>query len=415
MLLQNETIHLTALEHLFRRRVQMVSEDLSDADLLERTEQRLCVHLYVLAQTDGRDMAPSTAFDAVSRVSGAILRNGAAAYSEALAIVAAGEEGASGAFEAVALLPPRQDEVLVELFQQHHGMRATLFELWRRHGIDVPDGVVNRSCLQRDDAALQTAALRYAAARPGTGIDVFRPYYKERSLPAATVVAALWGGLRRGDDAAAEALNRVVDAMGTDAAMRSVLRLMALTGGRRHLPVLREHARLHPQDGTLLLALSGFPEVVPDILQVLERPESADAAAQAWFWMTGQSLPTRPRLEVAEVGGAQGGGARPDAEWAAGWWQDRRDYFQPDARLLFGEAMSAPSVARACGAWAGRRSEDLLDLSALFGLSGLCIHHEDWMMRRRSALKTMAPPEPEVPEALSERDIWERGHFASRQ
>lgn len=413
MQLQNESTHLTALEQLFRRRLQLVSEELSDADLLARTEQRLCIHLYVVAQADGGDIAPATAFDAFRRVGGGILRDSATAYADALEIVAAGEDGASGAFQAIALLPPPQAGILIDLFQQHHGLRALLFDVWLRHGSDVPDGVLNRSCLQREDAALQTAALRYAAARPDTGNDVFRPYYSERSLPAATVLAALWGGLRRSDAAAEDALNPVLDRMGSGAGVHSVLRLMALTGGRRHLPVLREHARLHPAEGVPLLALAGYPEVVPDILHALERPESAEAAAQAWFWMTGQTLPTRPRLEVAEVGGAQGGGERPDAEWAAGWWHGQRARFPTDVRLLFGEAVSRESLVRACGAWAGRRSEDLLDLAALFGPRELYIHHEDWITRRRAALEAVTPSESAVPEGLSERDLWERGHFAS--
>lgn len=412
--LQNAGTHVTALEHLYRRRGHLLAEALADGDLLERTEQRLCLHLHVLAQAGDDAAAPAGAVDAFRRVGTAILRKRPAAYADALAIAAAGGEEAAGAWQALALMPPRQATLLIDLYQQHQGLRAPLFDLWHRHGADVPDGVLNRACLQRDDPALQVAALRYAAARPHTGVDVFRPYYRERFLPPAMVVAALWGGLRRGDDAAAEALNRVLGGEEEATAVRSVLRLMALAGGRHHLPVLRERARLHPEDGVPLLALAGYPEVMPDVLHALERPESADAAVQAWFWLTGQPLPTRPRLEVATAGGARGGGVRPDAEWAAGWWHGRRDRFPPDARLLFGDPMSAHSVARACGAWAGRRSEDLLDLAALCGLRGFAVHHEDWMIRRRAALQAAAPA-PAPPVEVTERDIWERGHFASRR
>jgi len=165
----------------------------------------------------------------------------------------------------------------------------------------------------------------------------------------------------------------------------------------------------------MLLALLGYPEVMSEILHAMERPESAECAAQAWFWMTGETLPQRPRMEVAEAGGAQGGGTLPDTEWAAGWWHTHRNRFAADSRVLFGKGMNADNVVDACRRWSGRRSRDLFALAVLSGHRDMNIHHEDWIVRRLSVLQGFARAEPDLPEELSERDAWERGHFASKQ
>ncbi|MCH8543020.1 MAG: hypothetical protein LAT61_05575 [Alcanivorax sp.] len=173
---------------------------------------------------------------------------------------------------------------------------------------DTPASITAR--LHQDTPApLCIRLLQYLDEQPDSPCDVFRPWYQH---PDADVRdSALIAGLHRRDPDALDVLEHSVPAA-TTAEPHGLQRISWLLASRQRPALIPAHP--------LIAGLSGSAAAASALLDWLAHPASAESAAQGWFWLTGQTLPRRPRLQ--EVGGDTPANAPtlPDADAAHGWW-----------------------------------------------------------------------------------------------
>ena len=156
---------------------------------------------------------------------------------------------------------------------------------------------------------LSARRLQCLDAQPDTPCELFRPWYHHE---AATVRnSALIAGLHRRDPQALDLLESEVSA--TETTARPGLPLITWLLASRQRPALM-HA--HP----IMAGLSGHAAAGPTLLDGLEHPASSEAAAQGWFWLTGQTLPRRPRLQAVGSDAPADAPTLPDVDAARQWW-----------------------------------------------------------------------------------------------
>lgn len=419
--------HRRAVRTAYRRRVALLEKPFADAATLDSLESSLRRRLWLLATEDGaeRTEQPDDGPETFLAVALASLRGADGEPWRGIApdLLARGGETGQAAADALALLPVPLDE------SDFHGilrawprLLACLLDLCRRSGQKAPPGLVNGAELGRLDAEAQAAALAYGAERADCSAEVFRAYYVPllardgalRAIGERAAAAALWGGLLRGDSDALRALPAACRQAAGDGPRRTLLRLMALTGTSEYLPILRDAARHDPAYGMYLLGLHGSGRIMPDILDGLDRAASMDEAAHAWTWLTGQELPSKPRLGV--VSGRSTGparGRRPHDGVAREHWAVAGERFAPDGRYLAGRPLDRAAVAHAAGRWCGRAGRDVLALLALQSGGTCCLDPDGWMVHRREALAALrAPAHANLPDDLDALNPWERHHYA---
>ncbi len=238
-------------------------------------------------------------------------------------------------------------------------LRPPLIELHRRWGRDLP------LALAAEDPSLgeavQAARLRWLAERPGAGVEHFRAAFEAESTTVR--YEALRGALLQGDHQAACAALQA--SLGQSVEPR-LLRLVALSGDARFVPLLQQHAEADPEQGARLLALHGRPQSIEALLDLLEAPRSNAPAAEAWRLCSGQPLPRRPRLQVVGEDGATAAESEMplyfDAAAARAAWQQAGG---GDGRWLLGRPLSQDAVLAWLQADAGAGAADALDLLAL--------------------------------------------------
>ncbi|KIH76542.1 hypothetical protein SAMN05660860_01661 [Geoalkalibacter ferrihydriticus] len=383
---------------LFRQRQSLLAASEMDAAVVARIEMTLRVHLHVLARSDWSephaDKAAPVFVSLARRLSSPDPEMRQEGTARACSLLSDGGEMGKGAFVALTLLPPEDNARLLDLYRDHHGLRAQLFDLWREQGRRVPTGLLNRAELQGRDEALQEAALAYAASRPEIGVAVFHPYYRGLLSGSASpcsgrlTAQALWGALVRGEQDVAPALRRAVEQEAEPQTRFALLRLAALKADREVLPVLRRLLTERPAQGARLLALHGSLEAVDMLVEALFDPATMDAAARAWPWISAQALPHKARLQVV---GAEGGqGLMPDGEVARAWWAQQRSALSPQDRLLFGAPLSRSRLQALALRKAGDAGRDLLDLLALSLQRPLGVSAHAEQAQRRACLYNLA-------------------------
>lgn len=382
---------------LFRQRQSLLAAPEMDAAVVARIEMTLRVHLHVLARSAWPEPQPDkTAQVFVSlarRLSSPDPERQQEGTARACSLLSEGGEVGQGAFAALALFPPEDNARLLDLYRDHHGLRALLFDLWREQGRRVPAGLLNGAELQGRDEALQEAALAYAASRPEIGVAVFHPYYRGLLSRSASPCSgrltahALWGALVRGEQDVSPALRRAVEQEADPQIRFDLLRLAALKADREVLPVLRRLLTEHPAQGARLLALHGCVEAVDMLVEALFDPATMDAAARAWPWLSAQALPHKARLQV--VGAAGGQGLMPDGVIARAWWAQQRSALSPQDCLLFGAPLSQSRLHALALSKAGAAGRDLLDLLALSLQRPLGVSAHAEQAQRRAYLQNL--------------------------
>lgn len=395
------------------------------ADTLAGLEVRLCNFIQALADQGFSDDRPDGGPEAFVAVATACLRDVSAAWRDlAPQLLGQGGKLAAGAADALVLFaPPLPEPEFAAIYRAHPSIRALLLDLSRRGGWSVPVPLLNVSELQRLDPAAQAAALRYQAASPDCGIEVFGAYYADYArgregagdICEPALAGALWGGLLRHDPRALHGVRRLVGQPRTREGRDECLRMMALNGDPGDIPVLREFRRSDPAYSAYLLGLHGHVEVVPDILDALGRAEAMDEAAEAWTWISGEALPRKARLGVVTGAGrsAGGWGERPDDDAAAARWRDIAAESTADTRYLRGVPLCPAVVAQAAEDWGGLAGRDALDLLALQTANRRGLYSHGWIVPRRAAIRRLnvADPARRAP-ASKTVDPWEHGHYA---
>ncbi len=407
--------HRDSAEALFRQRGQWRQAEGISSRSLQRLEQRLRLHLHVLARVPPEADAPEPSDPAAAFVRLAAALQGAnseqrnAAASRALEWLG-GEVPPlrDAAFHALALYPvPEAIEETRRAWEDTPGLRTALVDIWRIQGTSVPRGLLNQGELHAHDAALQAAVLRYSADWPEAGLSVFRPYYHAltddpfaRIAEHGLLAEALRGGLLRGDADAALALRRAIEQQAGPEEAAPLLRLAALSGAADFHPILQQHARNEPESGYRLLALWGRREAVDDLLEGLESPRDNAPAAVAWQLLTGQRLPRRPRMQVVgeQEPEAATGESIADSEAARRWWSATRESWAPEERRLLGRPLSAATPLAWLADEAGAPAADALDLLGLQLGRPVGVAPETWILRRQECLASLDISEPAAPQ-----------------
>ncbi len=385
---------------LFRQRSAWSSRPLDDAAPLERLEQRLRLHFYVLGRCpETLDRKPDKAPDCfvwlasqLSAEDPSVRRSG---YQQAYDLLVAGGAKGLGAFLALSLFcPPEADQGCVDLYRSHESLRPILFSLWREQGYSVPKALYNRAELQSSSPDLQQAALAYAADNPKVSLELFRAYYqpllgvtRPKGLASEAISAALRGGLLRGDPELPKALRRAIELEPSPEKQLPLLRLTALSGDRESYPILRSCFATDLQNGAGLLALHGSPEALDDLFAGLGQAQAMEPAAQAWRWLAGQQLGRKPRLSL--VGGADveaSGETMPDIEAAGNWLEENRAGLKEQDRFFRGQPLAPQSLMDTCLKLAGQGDADMLDLLSFKLQRPLGLTVNSWRSERRRIL-----------------------------
>ena len=376
-----------------------------DAHALTSLEDRLRLHLFTLScWLDNDETEPDEEHAAFVwlglRLQGEDIELRRQAGESALQWLAeADSPRASAARRALSLFPSDTTNALtLAAYRDTRELRAALVTIWHRQGIPVPQALLNQGELQDHDAVLQASVLAYMADSEATGLDVFQYYYRpllsapgELPHPEDVLLAAIRGGLIRGDAEALTALRRAM-AIQEGEALRPWLYLAALSGSEEFHPVLQQHASASPETGYRLLALWGRREAMRDMVAGLKDPRTSEAASSAWFWITGQTLPQVPRLSVvgeepAEASEAAAQGMIADLEAARGWWEAHQDQWAPGERWIAGAPMSAARLTDLAGEVAGTASADILNLLPLFCGRPLAVWVDGWFAQRLQRLR----------------------------
>ena len=398
--------HWDSVLVLFRQRYAWSTRELADAAPLERLEQRLRLHLHVLArcpETFERqpEKTPDTFAWVASQLSSPAADVRQKGYQKACDLLIEGGPKGLGAYTALTLFcPPKDDRRSLDLYRDHEKLRPILFSLWREQGFQIPSALYNRAELQRHDPELQQAALAYAADNPKVSSELFRAYYQPLlgsarpvGVASGIMCAALRGGLLRGDRDLPKALRRAIELEVSPAAQLALLRLGALSGNREIYPVLHSRLETQPQNGAHLLALYGRPEALDDLVTALESAPAMESAASAWYWLTGQRLGRKPRIKL--VGGdnqESSDETMPDADAARKWLKQKRSSFNEDTRLFRGSVTDLPLFQAAGQDLAGQGDADLLDLLAIQLQRPLGLTAGAWRSVRRQGLTDLSQP-----------------------
>ncbi len=376
-----------------------------EASALCNLEDRLRVHLYTLSCWPGSDDTEpdeehaAFVWLAVRLQSEETKLRQQAAESALRWLVEADPPRAGAARKALSLFPSNTtDELTLAQYRENRELRADLITIWHRQGRPLPQALLNQGELQHGDAVLQASVLAYMADSEATGLDVFKYYYRpllsapgELPHPEDVLLAAIRGGLIRGDAEALTALRRAM-AIEEGEALRPWLYLAALSGSEEFHPVLQQHANASPETGYRLLALWGGREAMRDLVAGLKDPRTSEAASSAWLWITGQTLPQVPRLSVvgeepAEASDVAAPGMIADLEAARGWWEAHQDQWAPGERWIAGAPMSTPRLASLAGEVAGTASGDILNLLSLFCGRPLAVWADGWFAQRLQQLR----------------------------
>lgn len=386
--------HLESAAALYRQRMGWLQADRISMPSMLDLEYRLRVHLHVLSRCiDENDSEPGQLADTfiylASRFSCRDLE--IEKRTAALACEWLLEDGprAHGARDALLLFP---SAIVYAQMQQTYieveSLRPVLIYILAQHGARLPKALTHQAELQNQDPFLQAQTLYYAANDTNSDVAMFREYYSSLisnheigEVDHGALVAAIWGGLVRDDRDAEIAIQRAIELETDDIQRLDFLRFAAMTGKQDYYPMLSHVVEKAPEVGYHFLALHGRHQSVDTILTGLTHPRTANYAEQAWWWVSGQTLPKKPRLSV--VGNDNGDeafeeevGFVPDAHAAEQWWNKQSG--DKSHRWLQGQQFSIDVVKKMLQQQAGLISNDIFDLAALTGKTPIQLGNYTW-------------------------------------
>ena len=319
----------------------------------------------------------------------------AAGYDLAYQWLALDQKKSAAAEAALSLYPEADKARLLKLYDEQDILRPNLFRIFRKQMFTLLlEMVTTAAAIENASTALKIEALRYAAANPDFGLNLFRTHYVpllsgKTQFDAAIVEAALWGGMVRNDPDAIQALNAALSHTGSATDHAKFMRLAALTGNADFLPLLLMAAENNPDSGYPLLVLFGQKNIMPEILKGLATAHTMEQAAIAFNKITDQILPRVPRLTVVgeEADDAEEAPEQiPDVKAARTWWDKHQASWKADERWLFGKPATAAHLTSLSKKHAGSFGRDMLALLQLSNKAPLNIATETWRARQSQLL-----------------------------
>lgn len=408
--------HFIAAQSLYRQRLSWLQMGRVDMQSMMLLEYRLRVNLHVLAhiQISGEsepEAAPDTFVYLASRLCSNDSNRQQQAAAQACHWLAEDTARAHGARDALLLFPhPLVWEAISKAYRQHDNLRALLIYILAQQGAELPQELFNLAELrQQRDPSLLAQILNYAAYQPGVSLEQFNAYYQPLLDQAEAVsahpvlVAALWGGMLRRDPVVPIALRRAIERETNDMQRLDLLRLGALSGNAGYFPIFEILTQHIPQIAYHFLAMLGHPESMAIILQGLNHPRTAQYAELAWWWVSGQSLPKKPRLSVVGIENLEEDldesvGFVPDAKYAQQWWNRTRK--DSKRRYLQGQPLNNIRIQYLLKQNAGIVSHDLIDLLALQSQQPMLIGTHTWhdmRIRKLQAINETTPTPTDRP------------------
>lgn len=372
--------HLNSAAALYRQRMGWLQTDRIDMQSMLELEYRLRVHLHVLSCCiDENDPEPGEAPDTFLYLASRFSQRDVEIVKQAAELACEWllEESprAQGAHDALLLFPsPTSYAQMQQTYVDVESLRPVIIYILTQHGARLPKGLTHQAELQTQDPFLQAQTLYYAANDINSDLAMFKSYYtplvanhEMGEVEHGALVAAIWGGLVRGDQDANIALQRAIEHESDDVQRLDFLRFAALSGKSDYYPILQKIVDKVPEVGFRFLALHGETRSVETILEGLKHPRTTNYAEQAWWWVSGQTLPKKPRLSVVGKNNDDGleeeVGYVPDALAADQWWSKQtRDQ---SVRWLQGKSFSVSTVQTMLKKQTGLISNDLFDLHAL--------------------------------------------------
>ncbi len=405
--------HFHSAKALYRQRLGWLQSERIDMQAMLDLEYRIRVHLHVLAgaiddQEDEPVQGPDTFLYLAARFSSREESHQQQAAELACQWLLDDGPRAHGARDALLLFPsPNTYGVMQRTYAEVPALRPILIYILTQHGARLPKGLTNQAELSEQDPYLQAQVLYYAANDKKNSVDVFSSYYQplikhDSSIEVdhGSLVAALWGGLLRNDTDAYTALQRAIAQENDDFLRLDFLRLAALSGEKSYFPIIKQVTEHAPEVGYHFLALHGQKESVLEILAGLTHPRTSAFAEQAWWWVSGQILPKKPRMSV--VGQAQDEeqvdqnvGFVPDAQSGHNWWHKQKT--DAAQRWFQGKPLSMASVQKVACEYTGLISNDLFDLLALTAQQPLKLGNYTWHDARLRRLEKLAPAVDNTP------------------
>ena len=399
--------HFHSAKALYRQRMGWLQAERIDMQSMLDLEYRIRIHLHVLAgtidaQADEPSQCPDTFVFLASRFTSHDEKHQHQAAQLACEWLLDDGPRGHGARDALLLFPsPHTYAVMQQAYVDTPALRPLLIYILTQHGARLPKGLTNQAELQEQDPYLQAQVLYYAANDQKNSIDIFQSYYQPLiehqdtpELDHGSLVAALWGGLVRQDPLAYTALQRAIEHERDDFQRLDFLRLAALSGEIQYTPILMlvlEHA---PEIGYHFLALHGQTPSLEVILDGLAHPRTSAYAEAAWWWVSGQTLPKKPRLSV--VGGSSDEeeveeevGFVPDAQVAQLWWYKQKT--DSGQRWFQGKPMTLEGVQKAAKNYTGLVSNDLFDVLAIMAKHPLKLGNHTWHDVRLRRLDKVTP------------------------
>lgn len=410
----NDTIdaaHIESAIDLYELRLSWLHDADTQANAIDSVEARIRMHLYHIANTPelmpAPDEEPTDEAECFVRLATQICvmqpEENAAGYELAYEWLTQGDGKAAAAEAALSMYPASENTGLFQLFREHSELHPTLFRLYRKQRQVVPELLIKNAMTAVDATlTLKIEALKYAAAQPGLGLELFRSHYLpllsgEPIDEVQLLILSLWGGLVRGDADATRALGIAINQASDAQALAFLLRLAALSGSPEFLPHLLQLAATEPDKGYYLLGLYGQKSVIPEMIKAMEDVHTLEHAAIAFSQLSGQILPRVPRLSV--VGSDPQKSAQtseeeadriPDIQTARTWWQAHQATWQPNERWLMGKPATPLHLKTMCKKYAGSIGQDIMDLLALTQKAPLNIPSEMWHARQMQLLDAQA-------------------------
>ncbi|MED5387343.1 MAG: hypothetical protein VX793_00710 [Pseudomonadota bacterium] len=317
---------------LFQRRVRLLESAASPLAVLQTLDWRLSANLAAVSSQGGGHLDASLRPPALFVETWALLQR----------------EGQGGLAEVDGLysdLDPDQRQALAQAVAlssvsgetRQPSLQAKLLERSEALAMDEAevadhDPLLARWLAYQDEAGAQS--------------DRFQSWYWRRDYPQARC-QALQAGLVRRDSQAISAAREEGDAP-------VIAMLLALNGD--------------PSDRLLVQAFYGSLSSARQVLDAMHEVSRCEEAAQAWFWLTGDVVPRKARMQ--SVGGKEGCSREtlPDADAAAQAWKATQ--WQGDGRYFFGHQVTDSSLAVLAGQWCGQ-------------ITSLVVAQQSWLAGKR--------------------------------
>lgn len=399
--------HFHSAKALYRQRMGWLQAERIDMQSMLDLEYRIRIHLHVLAGAIDEQalepiQCPDTFVYLASRFTSSDQKHqDLAAHLACEWLLDDGPRG-HGARDALLLFPsPHTYAVMQEAYVKTPALRPILIYILTQHGARLPKGLTNQAELQSQDPYLQAQVLYYAANDQNNSVEIFQSYYQsliehrdELEIDHGSLVAALWGGLLRQDTQACTALQRAIERERDDFQRLDFLRLAALSGELQYTPILMQVIEHAPEVGYHFLALHGQPASLELILDGLVHPRTSAYAETAWWWVSGQTLPKKPRLSVVGESSEEGQveeevGFVPDAQVAQHWW--RKQVGEPAQRWFQGKPISLQAVQKVAKHYTGLISNDLFDVLAIMAKHPIKLGNHTWHDVRLRRLEKVTP------------------------